>query len=301
VPAAVAGKENNILLFCESQQDKFVLKYSLAHLRPRPESRRSLPLDLENEIRFYTRIGRTTFCNFMIPEYVDSGQKPHPWLLLKRLDPQKVALFKPENEFFPGRVPLSFARILVAGVKEFQNVAIPFAGFNVADFGDVEKWMCFSLSRIPEMAGPVRARILEKFRLFADGWQGELRFLAHSDIRHDTVGLELLTNRLVLLDFEKVQVSHRAFDFPTLYLDSILDKRWCEAFLEAIFTEYTDTRFKELFEATLLLQVVSQLEKLMSRRIDYVFLNFVDRPTLEQQRAALIHGWEEVLENLLSG
>ena len=117
---------NNILLFCKNQaEEEFVLKYSLAHLREKPESRRNLPLDLENEIRFYTRIGQRTFSTLVLPEYVDSGLTPPPWLIIKKFDSQRIELFRPENEFFPGRMPLSFAKVLVSGVKEFQNLDIP--------------------------------------------------------------------------------------------------------------------------------------------------------------------------------
>jgi hypothetical protein len=56
----------------------------------------------------------------------------------------------------------------------------------------------------------------------------------------------------------------------------------------------------DLFEAALLLRLVSQLEKFKTRRVDYVFLNYLDRETFERQRGKLIQSWEELLDEVLT-
>lgn len=269
------AKENNVCFFCQNQpnsQKTYFFKYQIQKSANQTlQSRRQF--NLVNEINFYQTAKSQPFKKLVLPKLFHSGLKPNPWLITEKIDLKNTYSF-PKNSFFSeNSISEKYIPILIDGLSEFHQQKFPPKKFHRQKMSDLIKWFQFLNPSFTGVLSPIAAfvpRIMIKHEKL---WNQNCRTLIHGDLVADTYAFSP-ANKLILFDFEKVQISHPAFDFSSFFINP-RNKQWNQQLFNRLIKKYPDPSFKILLYLSGILRLCHLLGNFKSGRLDHVFLPII--------------------------
>jgi hypothetical protein len=288
-------RENNLRLFCKSSDSEFVFKYELGELSTGVKQVGvRAKMNLRNEIRFYERSKDITLKNLVIPKYISSSSGEEAWLIIEKLDLNKIHIFNAKDGFTERHLPEFLIDPLIKGIDELHNMDIHKEDFVISDINNIITWLN---SCEPAFTGKVTGLLKEVLRLaekHSSVWTEQLKYIVHSDLMADTLGYDKGTHKVMILDFEKVQISNHGFDFASLIRNPFA-KKWNGKFEKSLFDYYKNNEFEITYLLACITRGVSALSSLKSGRLDRVFVGILGQEEFNRLRPQLIDLYEEQL------
>ncbi len=302
IDTKVAEKENNIRFVCSTGDgQKYIAKFSIDSLGHRPPaSGIRAQMNLQNEVRFYQQIQSHKFENLIIPRLLTGEDGENAYLIIEFLDSDKYHIFDPKIGFQEPGYPDFFAEALVVGLREFHSLEIDQALFPKMDIAGTRDWLVKIGEELNGLAQPEHQSILDLFDAQLPSMLQGQKAITHSDIVPDAIGYELATHKLVLLDFEKVQLSMPAFDYSA-FAKSPAHMEWVHSELEPkLFAHISNPEFRTSYYLFKLLRLISMVAAFQSGRIDHVFEAMLGKTEFQALKAQASNSWLTALRSNLA-
>ncbi len=296
--------ENNIRFVCESENGKrYIAKFSIMSLGHKPEhSGIRAKMNLANEVRFYRQIADKNFQHVKIPDFLVGEDSKNAYLIIEYLDSDETYIFEPADGFNLKGYPDFFAESVVKGLREFHSKASNVDNdnmFPVMQIGNIRQWLSDVGESLPEDLATEFSTVEEIFDENSKLLRSRPRSITHSDILPDTLGYEKESKRLVLLDFEKAQLSIKEFDYSA-FIKSSAHQDWVrESFEPVLYSYFSDRSFKISYIIFKLLRLVTSLANFESGRLDHVFIAMLGKDRFEELRKPSIKAWKQELRRSL--
>lgn len=300
VSSTIAQRENNIRLTCRDKVgNEYILKYSIMHLNSQVQHQGiRAKLNLHNEILFYKTTDAIPKKDIIIPKLFAYSRETIPWIILEKLQPVDVHLFTSDLDFTQKSYPAFFATSIIKGVYEMQHLPIDTSVFIIQGVDRTKEWLA-QLNHVYTTSLKKRKKIVERlFERHAELFENNSKYLSHNDIVPDTIGYHKKTRKLVLLDFEKVQITHHAFDFASMCSNPLTPK-WRNVFEKELFTYYPSKDFKTLFYLACLLRTMAKIDTFISGRLDHIFEGIIGEKQFHILRPQFIQLWGKQAEEYL--
>ncbi len=298
VTKAIAKDENNVRIECVSKSgQKWLLKYSIVHLSPKTQfTGIRAKLNLRNEANFYRLSNNIKKTHIVIPQLLNSSlpEADESWIIIEKLLQEDFYFFPKNHSFLPTPYPTFFIESIIAGIKEFQNLPIQKETFIVQTIESTRAWLQNLDGAFTNQLADKKAEVLKTFDKFKSIWPDNLGYLSHHDLQAAPLGYQRNTKKLALLDFEKVQITHHAFDYTGVVQNPTwID--WNNKFETALFNQYNNTNFKALFYLSCMLKTLANLNNFKTGRLDHVFLNILGKEGLDKSKVIFTPLWENTV------
>jgi len=290
----IEQQENNLLVFCKDAKDyDYILKYSITHLTGKKHSGVRALLNVKNEINFYQQVVDEKNNNVIIPKLLDASSRPHPYLILEKLDVKEIELF-PEDTFFRKNfLPMNIIEPVIKGMIEFQSLKVDKDIFHHMTTQNIQPWLSLIEGAYRGKIKHIKQRVRSLFSKYSSLWDREVKSLVHGDIEGDTFGYEKGTNRIVLLDFEKTQIGHPLHDFA-FFVQNPQERSWNKAFVKTLLIYFPQKEYHILFTLSRLLKTLTCLNNFRTGRIDHVFVGILgNKKRYEEMKKIYIPLWEK--------
>ncbi|MBN2101092.1 hypothetical protein JW710_04365 [Candidatus Dojkabacteria bacterium] len=277
-------KENNIRFEAtDSNGKKCIVKVSISHLGNTVQHTGiRAKMNLNNEIRFYNYVKDLKFKDLVIPEFV-AGKEGNPaYLIIEKMMPEEYVIFPDDMGYTGDQFPDFFAKSFVSGMHEFQQIKADKEYFLVMSENDIATWLGSMSEVFSDFENAKYQKVVDLFEKYFNLWTNSMDTLSHSDILPDALGYSVNTKKLLLLDFEKVQVSYSSFDFSAM-VKSPLMKDWIEdKFEPELFSIYKEEEFRILYNLSKALRLLTGLKNLKTGFIDHVFEAMLGKDKFEK-------------------
>jgi hypothetical protein len=299
----VAQLENNIRFVCRAASgEKYLAKFSLTSLNHKKVTKgiRS-KMNLSNEVRFYRQYGKQNFSNIKIPEFRAGKGRGKAYLIIEYLSDDKYHIFRPDYGYESDGYPDFFAKKLIQGLDEFYEYSkgLDKDKFLTMDFVKTQKWLQSMEAKLNKSLSHRFNLVCEIFNENIAVLQDQECVITHSDILPDTLGYKKDSQKLVLLDFEKVQVSIKAFDLSA-FVKGPMHQEWIrEKFEPELFNHYKNVEFRKAYMTFKLLRLINSISTLQSGRLDHVFKSFLGEKRFQKLKEPSISNWIEELDKSL--
>ncbi|MFZ5391750.1 MAG: hypothetical protein ACOZAR_00965 [Patescibacteria group bacterium] len=300
VENTIINNENNFRFFCQTKNEhhkKFFLKFQRDKSRQKHDIRSRRQYNLSNEINFYQEFKTKKFKKLVIPNYYHSGKKPNPWLITKKINQKEISAL-PANTFFSRKkIPLRFASIVIDGLTELHQQKINPKKFYRQKMQDLINWFQFLSQSFTGEFSPLTIfvpRILIKNEKI---WNENSQNIIHGDLVSDTFAFSN-KNKLVLFDFEKVQISNPAFDFSSFVINPYLST-WNRYFEKEITRKNPGKTFKTLFYLSWIMRLCHLSGNFLSGRLDHVFKPIIGEKNFCSTKNIYLHLWPKEIYRLL--
>lgn len=253
-------EENNVRFVTSNKSGKrYIFKYSVAGLREKTIQTgvRAL-LNLKNEVNFYLNTNLQEKQNIIIPKLLAASIDP-AWLIIEFLE--NAVIFDSKLGFSNKPFPRFFSKAYIEGISELQKLDVNKKLFHKAISRDTRGW-------VESVTDDENIRKI--FQSESNAWDRNCNYVCHMDILTDTIGYDKSSHKLVLLDFEKVQISHPAQDFAAITMNPLIEK-WNRNFEKEVFKHFKSRDFEKLYKLTKLLRLLSRLKNYETGRLDHVF------------------------------
>lgn len=289
--------ENNIYFFANSSvnKKKYFMKYFLKKQNKHDLVRKIL--NLKNEIRFYRQVRKYNKSVLQLPILCKSNTRGHPWIILEKLS-DKISFFPKdiffsENSFSEKDIP-----IIINGLKEFQKIKLSVRHTHEMNFSDIKSWLQNLQNGFTGKIIKFQKPVLQKINNFETIWNENLTSTSHCDLVEDAFAIDYKNNRLTLLDFEKVQISHPAFDFVSFTINPLVEN-WNKKFEQQLFNSYQGiSHFQELYFVSSMIRKIFYLNNFKTGRYDHIYENILSTSKYQKLKPKFIELWEnKLIEN----
>ncbi len=291
--------ENNLRFFCYQQDDpsqQYFFKLQLSDVKQQKlKSRRQF--GLKNEIVFYRQNNQSKFKKLITPTYFHSRIQSSPWLIIHKID-NKLSFLRPDIFFSNQKIPPKYIPIIIDSLTELHQMKIDPVLFHRQRMSDIIYWFSFLSPSIPTKWAIITKTVPKILHKYQKIWNSNCQFLTHSDLVPDTFAFSG-SSSLVLFDFEKVQISHPAFDYSSFVINP-QQKIWNKNFTSQLLQKFPSKDFIILLYISWIMRLCHLLANFSSGRLDHVYIPIIGRQKYIAVKNTYMSLWPPEIIRLLN-